>query len=77
MGITSILVEGGGRLLSALARERLIDRMAVCVAPKFLGGGGLDMFPDLNIDRMDGSMGLSGVEFRTFGDNVVVEGSYG
>jgi len=77
MGVCSILVEGGGRLLSALAKEGLIDRMAVCVAPKFLGGAGLDMLPDLRIDGMDGSMGLGDVGFRAFGDNVVVEGSCG
>lgn len=36
--ITSLLVEGGGTLLGALAHARLIDRIWAFVAPKLVGG---------------------------------------
>lgn len=38
-GITSLLVEGGSQLSSALLRKRLVDRIQLFIAPKLLGGG--------------------------------------
>ena len=37
-GITSVLVEGGGRLAGALFDDRLIDKIAAFVAPVIIGG---------------------------------------
>ena len=37
--ITSILVEAGQNLASAMLKERLVDELACFVAPKLLGGG--------------------------------------
>ncbi len=37
--MTSILVEAGQNLASALLRERLVDKIACFIAPKMLGGG--------------------------------------
>ena len=74
LGICSVLVEGGGQLMSDLVSKRLIDRIAVCVAPKFLGGGGADLFPDLSVEGMDAAVELKDVSLKLFGDNVIVEG---
>ena len=38
-GIGSVMVEGGAKLITSLLLGRLVDRLAVCIAPKILGSG--------------------------------------
>ncbi|MCX5668361.1 MAG: bifunctional diaminohydroxyphosphoribosylaminopyrimidine deaminase/5-amino-6-(5-phosphoribosylamino)uracil reductase RibD [Candidatus Omnitrophica bacterium] len=38
MGITNILVEGGGELIAGLVKENLVDRFLIFIAPKIIGG---------------------------------------
>src|SRR4051812_48816908 len=33
IGVRSLLVEGGARVITSLLRQRLVDRLAVCIAP--------------------------------------------
>ncbi|MFV1987372.1 MAG: bifunctional diaminohydroxyphosphoribosylaminopyrimidine deaminase/5-amino-6-(5-phosphoribosylamino)uracil reductase RibD [Gemmatimonadota bacterium] len=47
-GVLSVLVEGGGRVASALLRSRRIQRLHAFVAPMFLGSDGVPGFPDLD-----------------------------
>jgi len=39
LGITSILVEGGGTLASSLLEKNLVDKASIFVAPKIIGDG--------------------------------------
>jgi riboflavin-specific deaminase-like protein len=39
LGIRSLLVEGGGRVITSMLRGRLVDRVVVAVAPILLGSG--------------------------------------
>lgn len=50
--ITSVLVEAGQNLATALLRHRLVDKLACFVAPKMLGGGTRSVL-GLNIQHMD------------------------
>jgi riboflavin-specific deaminase-like protein len=54
-GIGSVLVEGGAGLITALLRDRLVDRLAVCVAPKILGAG-IEAVGDLGIRELARSL---------------------
>jgi diaminohydroxyphosphoribosylaminopyrimidine deaminase/5-amino-6-(5-phosphoribosylamino)uracil reductase len=47
-GVLSVLVEGGGRVASALLRSRRIQRLHAFYAPIFLGEDGVAGFPDLD-----------------------------
>jgi len=47
-GVISVLVEGGGRVASALLHSRRIQRIHAFVAPLFLGADGVPAFPDLD-----------------------------
>lgn len=38
IGITSVLVEGGGELAASLLHLGLVDKVYLCIAPVFLGG---------------------------------------
>jgi diaminohydroxyphosphoribosylaminopyrimidine deaminase/5-amino-6-(5-phosphoribosylamino)uracil reductase len=45
LGVTSILCEGGGRLVDGLVSAALLDRLYLFMAPKVLGKGGVPAFP--------------------------------
>ncbi|MCG2587866.1 bifunctional diaminohydroxyphosphoribosylaminopyrimidine deaminase/5-amino-6-(5-phosphoribosylamino)uracil reductase RibD [Rhodohalobacter sulfatireducens] len=51
-GITSLLVEGGQQLSSALLKRGLVDRLQLFIAPKLLGGGTKSIV-NLDINRME------------------------
>lgn len=60
-GLTHVLIEGGGSVAASALRERLIDRLAVFVAPAILGKG-IDSVGDLGITRIADAIHLSQVE---------------
>jgi len=39
LGVSSVMVESGGTLATALIRQKLVDKLHVFIAPKLLGGG--------------------------------------
>lgn len=74
MGITSVMVEGGGRIFSDFYRHKLIDKIYVCIAPKIIGGEGRDFLPRIKIKDMTHVPQLKITEIKKIGDNIVIEG---
>ena len=60
-GITHVLIEGGGMVAASAMRDRLIDRLAVFIAPTILGKG-IDSVGDLGITRMADAILLDEVD---------------
>lgn len=61
-----VLVEGGGQVAASALREGLVDRMAVFIAPKIMGGG-IPAVGDLGIDRVVEAVELEEVEVERIG----------
>lgn len=74
MGITSVLLEGGGELFADCFRRKLVDRVMAYLSPKLIGGEGLDFLPGIAVRRMRDVMALQHVTVHGFGDNVLIEG---
>jgi riboflavin-specific deaminase-like protein len=72
-GVASVMVEGGARVITALLRERLADRMAVCVAPKILGAG-IDAVGDLGLDRLADAYQLREPRVSAWGADTIIDG---
>lgn len=72
MGVASVMVEGGAALITSLLRERLVDRLAVCIAPKILGRG-IEAIGDLGIRDLNDSLTLSGASVTSCGVDLVIE----
>ncbi|MCX7791734.1 MAG: RibD family protein [Chloroflexaceae bacterium] len=72
-GVASLMVEGGARVITALLRARLADRLAVCVAPKILGEG-ISAIGDLGITRLADAHTLHDVTVTLCGADVIVDG---
>lgn len=71
--VGSLMVEGGAALITSLLRARLVDRLAVCIAPLVLGAG-IEGVGDLGIDALSDALRLHGVVVRRYGADIVVDG---
>lgn len=71
--ITSILVEPGQSLASALLKEKLVDKIECFVAPKILGGG-TKSFLGVGINRMPEILQLRDVTWQKTGDDMLMTG---
>lgn len=73
--VSSILLEGGATLAGAMLRKKLVDKYHVFTAPKILGGGdGIPMVAGVGPKKMDHSVLLKDVQFRRFGNDIMVTG---
>jgi diaminohydroxyphosphoribosylaminopyrimidine deaminase / 5-amino-6-(5-phosphoribosylamino)uracil reductase len=71
-GVRSVLVEGGAALITSLLCNRLVDRLAVCVAPKILGSG-IEAVGDLGICELNDSLTLVDTSIIPYGVDVVFD----
>lgn len=74
LGLRSLLVEGGARVITSLLRQQLVDRLAVCVAPIILGSG-VEAIGDLGIAELAQALGLRELDVRRLGHDVIVSGA--
>ncbi|GAG30712.1 unnamed protein product, partial [marine sediment metagenome] len=72
MGLTSVLVEGGSRIITSLLKEGLVDKLVICIAPKILGRG-LEAIGDIGITRIDDAIRLSESTVKRMGDDLILE----
>lgn len=74
-GAIRVLLEGGGEVLAAFAREQLIDRVMAFVAPKIVGGRSAPgPVGGDGVERMVEAIPLRDLSARTVGADVLVEG---
>jgi riboflavin-specific deaminase-like protein len=73
LGVGSVMVEGGATLITAFFKAGLVDRLAVCVAPKILGDG-IEAIGDLGIDDLSRSLNLADVAVDPYGVDLIVSG---
>jgi len=70
-GITSLLVEGGRDLSTALLKENLVDRLQIFIAPKLLGGGTKSIL-GLGINRMEDVVPFRKTEWQQIGSDILI-----
>jgi diaminohydroxyphosphoribosylaminopyrimidine deaminase/5-amino-6-(5-phosphoribosylamino)uracil reductase len=73
-GITSILVEGGSRIITSLLKVGLADKLMVFIAPKVIGKG-IEAVADLGIADLSEAINLSPVKLRKIGNDYLFEGN--
>jgi GTP cyclohydrolase II len=72
-GIRSLLIEGGRGIITTALRERVVDRLTVCIAPKVIGEG-IAAVGDLHIDRLRDAMTFDRAGFIACGGDIVFYG---
>lgn len=73
--ISSVLVEGGGTLLTALLEQKLVDKLLLTIAPKLIGGKTApSLYQGTGADRIEEAIKLKRARsFRNESD-IIVEG---
>ena len=71
--ITSVLIEGGGKLLGQALDQRLIDKVQVYVAPIFTGGP-IVAFAGAGASSTSGAARLDRVRYEKIGPDICVTG---
>ena len=71
-GVRSVMVEGGAALITSLFYNQLVDRLAVCVAPKILGRG-MEAIGDLGICELADSIALVDLSVTTLGVDLILD----
>ena len=75
MEITSLLIEGGSRVLSSAFGAGIVDKIFFFYAPKILGGDdGVPICSGRGAALMRESIAVGNIEVHRFGDDVMIEG---
>jgi diaminohydroxyphosphoribosylaminopyrimidine deaminase / 5-amino-6-(5-phosphoribosylamino)uracil reductase len=72
LGVHSVMVEGGAALITSFLCDRLVDRLAVCIAPKILGSG-IEAVGDLGIGDLTDSLTLADTSVTPYGVDLVLD----
>ncbi len=70
--ISSLLVEGGSKVITSFLRQKLADKVVVAIAPKILGRG-LDAVAELDIVRLSQALPLTFQKISRAGSDIVIE----
>ena len=75
LGITSVLIEGGGTVIAAALRASIVDKIMLFFAPKLLGGNdGVPVCRGPGAATMDQSIAVTDIRLQRFGDDILIEG---
>lgn len=78
MGIASLLIEGGSRVLASAFSAGIVDKLFFFYAPKILGGDdGIPICSGPGPDLMSQSIPVNKINVRRFGEDVMIEGYTG
>lgn len=72
--LSSVLLEGGGKLNGAMLEAGLIDKAVIFFAPKIIGGSGPGLFDFPGFARMKDAIRLERVDITRYGDDWCVTG---
>ncbi len=76
-GLSSLLVEGGSRVLTAMLEEKLADKLFLTISPRLIGGEkALSFFEGKGIRRISESLELQKTTSFKIGKDIIVEGYF-
>jgi len=74
-GVTSILIEGGGKVNASALEMGLVDKVLLFIAPKIIGGeDAISPVEGEGIDRIGQAIKLKDTRIRRFGEDILFEG---
>jgi len=78
LGITSILIEGGGRVIGSAFRAQIVDKLFFFFAPKILGGDdGMPICSGPGPNLMQDAIPLRDLQVHRFGGDLMIEAYMG
>jgi diaminohydroxyphosphoribosylaminopyrimidine deaminase/5-amino-6-(5-phosphoribosylamino)uracil reductase len=75
MELTSLLIEGGSRVLASAFNHAVVDKVCFFYAPKILGGDdGVPICSGPGVAKMSKCIAINDMAIHRFGDDVLLEG---
>jgi diaminohydroxyphosphoribosylaminopyrimidine deaminase/5-amino-6-(5-phosphoribosylamino)uracil reductase len=74
-GITSVLVEGGSRVITSFIREKLIDEAYFYIAPKIIGNDGIPFAQNLGFTKPDKTYTIMNAKYERLGTDILIQGN--
>jgi len=75
LGITSILIEGGSRVIASAFKAKIVDKVMFFYAPKISGGDdGVPVCKGPGPDLMEECISVDDIHVQRFGNDVMIEG---
>lgn len=75
LGITSLLVEGGGRVAASALNSSIVDKILFFYAPKILGGDdGIPVCRGPGPEKMSDCIKIHDILIHRFDDDILIEG---
>jgi diaminohydroxyphosphoribosylaminopyrimidine deaminase/5-amino-6-(5-phosphoribosylamino)uracil reductase len=75
--ISSVLVEGGGRLLTSMYEEKLVDKAFVSISPKLIGGvTAPSLLQGKGVNLIKDSLHLKKTHFFQIEEDIIMEGYF-
>jgi riboflavin-specific deaminase-like protein len=71
IGVRSLLVEGGARVITSFLADKLVDRLVVGIAPTIIGAG-VEAVGDLGVARVAEGVRLTNRTVHVAGDDLLV-----
>ncbi len=71
LGITRMMVEGGGRIIAGLLAANLVDRLVWFRASRVIGGDGVSAVAGFGVEALDGAANFVKVSSRPAGADIV------
>jgi diaminohydroxyphosphoribosylaminopyrimidine deaminase/5-amino-6-(5-phosphoribosylamino)uracil reductase len=73
LGLTTLLVEGGGELAAALLRADRVDEIHWIQAPKLIGSDGRAGIGPLSLERLSDAVALEDIAIQRLGEDVHIQ----
>jgi diaminohydroxyphosphoribosylaminopyrimidine deaminase/5-amino-6-(5-phosphoribosylamino)uracil reductase len=73
-GITSVLVEGGGKVIDSFLASGLFDEVALFVSPTIIGGGESTTLFASGVDRLENALLLTDMETIRLTSGMIIRG---
>jgi diaminohydroxyphosphoribosylaminopyrimidine deaminase / 5-amino-6-(5-phosphoribosylamino)uracil reductase len=73
-GMSSVLVEGGGRVHGSMLKNRLVDHANLFYGPLFCGDNGTPVVRGISASLSNDAIHLEKLHYQRFGDDLMIEG---
>jgi diaminohydroxyphosphoribosylaminopyrimidine deaminase/5-amino-6-(5-phosphoribosylamino)uracil reductase len=75
--VSSVLVEGGGKIFNTFLSQKLVDKIFIFLAPIIIGGEKApSLYTDSKIENLKKALNLKKINFLKIENNVLVEGYF-
>jgi len=72
LGVSTLLVEGGGKTISAFIKQKLADELILFITPWLIGEGGIPFVDFKSAKKLGKSLKLNSLSCTTVGDDVLL-----